>query len=592
MVFIQRHTPPANKRYTFVLNNFAGGLNNRSEMPNPNQAVNLMNMSFYDDEVMEKRKGSTYYDNFILDDAVVWVDEYRPYNAPDQIMRATTSKLYAGNTFVGNVAGQICGVNYQGKYFFVDGEHLYVYGKFPQVETTYEKIIGTAVNDYILMKVINPGTSYTPLDETHERGITRYDYTNRVIYYEPCQNELEDVYKGANVLPEKPSYIVVHNGRLFVSGSQNDDDNVFITDVQNGYYFAVGLPIQLPPNSDKVVGLIVYDNGVVVGRHDDIYVITGETNIVDSGFELFRLRRINSHTGFANHKAVNVAHNYLFFLGRDGNAYSLSSVRGDEKVLQTHILTQDIDLFKAPLNLTKEDIPNSCGFFFDDLWYLSIGHLVLVYSYRHRGWTVYNKLDATSFGKIDNELVWGKSNGVLAKFSDDFLDFGRPYKAFWTSRNFDQNASSTFKQYKEFFIIAHTFDEWISDIRVQFDIDYADVTGRHNVRNQIAVWGRAVFGDRFILRNIVESLPLIIGRRGRMIRFTVSNGYDVIADVNTYDDLFTIEGRRADDTAYVLDEERYYVYTGSTWEPLSPSDYNQTFRVYQINGEYEFRGKR
>lgn len=595
MVFIQKTKPPANKRYSFVLNNFAGGLNNRSEMPQPNQATNMINMSFFDEEVMEKRNGSTYYDNFILDDEIVWVDEFRPYNDVDRIVRATKSKVYVNDTLIKNVSGQICGVNYQGKYFFVDGDKLYVYGKFAQTETTYDKIIGTPINDYVLLEVINPGLpgdAYTPLDETHERGITRVDYTNMVIYYEPCENEVKDVYKGANVLPENPSYIVVHNGRLFVSGSDKDDDNVFITDIQNGYYFAVGLPLQLPPNSDKVVGLAVYDDAVIVGRRDDIYVITGETNIVNSGYELFRLSKVNSHTGFANHRAVSVAHNFLFFLGSDGNVYSLSTARGYERILQTVVLNEDVDFFRKPLNLNKEDIEDACASFYDDMWYLSIKDLVLVYSYRHRGWTVYNKWNARSFGRIKGTFVWGKDNGVLAKVSDDYLDFGAPYKAFWTSRNFDQDATSTFKQYKEFYVVAHTFDEYVSDITLTFDIDYADVTGKHTIRNQIAVWGRARFGDRFIARNIVDSLPLIIGKRGRMIRFTMSNGYDVIGSVESYDDLYMLTGRNQDDMAYVNNEDKYYIYNNAVWEEIEPVEYNQAFRVYQINGEYEMRGKR
>src|SRR5690606_2606183 len=104
------------------------------------------------------------------------------------------------------------------------GDKIRVYGKFPQSTTTYEEVIGTPVDDYVVLEVVNPPADYTPLDTSHTRGVTKYDYNNLKVWYEPCQNEKTDAYKGENVLPEKPKYIVNHNGRIFLSGSEKDDD--------------------------------------------------------------------------------------------------------------------------------------------------------------------------------------------------------------------------------------------------------------------------------------------------------------------------------------------------------------------------------
>ena len=51
-------TPPPNKIMTFTLSNFVGGLNNRSDQLEDNEALNLLNMEFADDTLMEKKKRS------------------------------------------------------------------------------------------------------------------------------------------------------------------------------------------------------------------------------------------------------------------------------------------------------------------------------------------------------------------------------------------------------------------------------------------------------------------------------------------------------------------------------------------------------
>jgi hypothetical protein len=593
MAFIQKAIPPANRILTFSLSDFAGGLNNRSEILNNNEAQDLINVKFMNDNVMEKRNGIEHYDGQVLDAPVTFIDEFKPYTDTDILLRGTSAKLYAGSTLIKNVAGQIDGVNFSGKYFFVDGGELYVYGKFPQTDALpYTDVIGTPINDYTVMKVITPLAGFTPLDTSYIRGVTRYDYTNGVIYYEPCQNEMTDTSKGANVLPQVPSFITVRKGRLFISGSNKDNDNVFISDVQNPYYYPVTLPVQLPPNSDKVTAITVYDDSVVIGRKHDLYVITGETNNPQLGFELFTLRRINSHTGVINNRAINVAHNYLFYLGTDGNAYSLASTRNDQKILATSIISQTLDLFAAPLSFTQIQIDDARGYFFKDEWHLSIADKVLVYSYRHRAWTVYNHHNARSFYNLNEKLIWGTDSGYVDTYSDDYLDYGIPYRAFWTSKNLDMNDTSSYKQFRECYIVAHTYQDFASMIDVAFGIDYGEVTGVATIGDQISVYGRAKWGSRFISRNIVQSLPFVIGRRARFITFTISNGYDPQGTVNTADDLINYLGRKDGSLVYVTDESAYYLFDGTIWTKMADQDINQPMRWYQMNGEYEFRGKR
>ena len=390
------------------------------------------------------------------------------------------------------------------------------------------------------MKIVSPTNQETRLDTNHTKGVTTYNYTDSKISYVPCENEFVDTYKGSNVVPDDVKYIVSHIGRLFVSGSVTDNDNVFITDMQNPFYFPVSLPIQLPPNSDKVRGMNVFDDSVIIGREEDIYCITGKTNRLNIGMDVFELKKLNTHTGFANHKAVDSVNNYMFFLGSDGVCYALAGITYNQKALSTAIISKQIDIYKAPINLSKDDILMASSIYYDGNWYLTIKDKVLIYNYDKRGWTMYNNMNATSYYIINNELIWGNKDGRTIKIADDYLDFTYPYQAYWYSKYFDMDEPITFKQFREFFLVAHTFENYKSDINVIFEIDYSDVSEDFVISNQMSIWGKAIWGDRFINRNIVASLPLVLGMRGRNLRFKFSNGYYIREEVETVDDLTTL----------------------------------------------------
>jgi len=594
MAFIQKNTPPPNKVYSFSLGNFVGGINNTSNQLLPNEARDLLNMAFADDTLMEKRYGFVYLDESDLEEDITFIDEYKPYNDDNIFIKASDKNVYMNDVSIQVVNGRVSGVNYNGKYYFADGEKLYCYGKFPQKSVSpYVVVDGTAVDDYVVFEVVNPPSNYTPLDNSHTQGVVHYNYTKNQMWYEPCDNEITDTYKGANYLPEKPKFLTVHKGRLIITGCEKDDDNVFISDINNANYFPVSLPIQLPPNSDKIKGVRIFDDSIVIGRNDDVYAISGSTNNPNMGFDVFTLRKLNTHCGFMNNTSIDVVNNYLFYLGSDGNVYALSSTKYDNKTLVTTIISKQINLFKKPFNYTLTDMANANSIYYKDEWYLTIGNRTFIYSYRHKAWTVYSNMESLDFYNLDGELIWSRE-GRLAKQSDDtYIDYANvPYQAYWISKNFDMDDPSTYKQFKEFFLVAHVYNDFTSDIDIMFEIDYVDILDKQTLTNQIAVWGRAKWGDRFINKNIVASLPLTIGRRGRTISFKFSNGYEPLGTVNDVGDLDLVLGKKEGMLIYVTNEAKYYLYTNFEWIPKEISELNQAMKLYQVNGDYELRGKR
>lgn len=592
MRYFNPNVPQPVKQLTYSQQTFSGGLNNRSVHLNDGDCSDVLNMAFSDDVLMEKRKGQEVYDSLTLSSSVTFIDEYKPYNDTNKLIRATDQAVYADSIFIQSITGKVCGVNHSGKYYFVDGNKLFVYGKFAQTTDTYNVIVGIADTSYLCMEVVSPPVGYTPLATQYTKGVTHVDYSSKVIWYEPCDNEISDTSKGSNIIPLKPKYIVSHNGRLYASGSDKDNDNVFITAVSNGYYFPVTLPMQLPPNSDKVVGMHVYDNSVLVGRHDDIYVILGNTNKPNIGIELFQLKRLNTHTGFANNSTKNTVHNYLFYLGTDGNAYSLGTVRGDDKTLATVLINANTDLLKSPVQFTKDTITESCSYFIDDLWYISVLDKVVVYSYRNKAWTLYKGFNARCFYNLNSTLVWGNTSGQTAKHSIDYLDFGKPFQAFWTGKHNDVGYPKLFKQFMEFTVIAHAYDAIRSDIQVSMEIDYNDYKMRDSITNTLSLWGKAKWGDTFVSKNIQISLPFWIGRRGRFIRFTFQNWYalkSTFANITSRDAAnYTTE----DTLVYVTDVAKYFLLKNSIWVEMLPEDMNQSMKIYQLHVDYEMRGKR
>ena len=592
MAYIQKITPPPNKVLNFSLRNFAGGLNNASDQPEDNDSTDLMNVMFCDETLMETRKGQEYFDTINLNSKpVTFIDEFKPYNDVDKLLRASDTELFIGGIKVTNISSRINGINHNGRYMFSDGNKLWVYGKFAQTTTTYEKVIGTAINNFVLLEVVSPADAHPRLDTTHTKGVLNIDYTNYKIFYEPCENEFKDNYKGANKVPLKAKYIASHSGRIYVSGSDKDNDNVYISDIKSPFYFPVSLPMQLPPNSDKITGMKVYDDAVVVGRENDIYTITGNTNRPDMGVEPFKLKKLNSHCGFISNNAVTVAHNYLLFLGSDGEFYALSSVRYDEKILSTQPISKKLNLTKYPISLTPSDYKDAYGYFYNNHWYVTIKDKVLIYSYQNRAWTLWKDLNARSFYNLDDTLIWGNESGRTVKHSINHYDFGKPYKSYWTSKSFDMDDANSFKQFREFFLVAHTYKEYYSDINAIFLVDYEEVEEISSVIDQISVWGKMRWGARFIRTNIVASLPFVLGRRGRNIRIKLENGWYIKEEIATLSDLENVQ-KKNNTLIKINDIDKYYLFLNNEWKEILYAELNQIMKVYQINGDYEMRGKR
>lgn len=777
MAWVQKTIPPPNEVIPFRIGNFSGGLNNKSSdnQLRDNEAFNLLNMSFFKNGVMEKRKGTVRYVEDVREKPIVFQDVFKPINSKHMIIQATSDELFLDFIKISDIHGVCDGVNYLGKYYFVNGENLYVLQLEDNVPVIYEiveppstnidgdynkgdmtfkvkdisgisvdmeivietiegsdKITVESINELtneITMKtkivpqeppepvtkklvvtgnddlyfsalddkyiearykdfistnkvhlgedgkpvdllIYNDNNSFVPftigttetytydivdtdlilkferevfgnnysenedgaisylndfpttiefleeqeLPEQHDgleydtkdnslvrlyvprgeeftEGIMQYHSESKKAWYEPCTQELDDPYKGEVFIPKKPSYIELSKDRLFISGCPDVPHMVFISDVNNGLYYPVNLPVQVPPNSDKITGLKYFHSAIIIFRKNDIHVLYGDTNRSDVG-DSFRLKLIDSHTGAVNNTSIQKVHNYLFFLGSDGVVYSLHTPHTNVDLISTKVISKEIDLFKEPLDFSVDDLLNACSVFYENEYWLSIKDKILVYNYDYMGWTLYNNINAVSFLIYDNDLLIGDIDGKTLKFGVGYADDYLPYTAYWISKRYDFGVASNYKQFKELYIIAHVYDDYVSSIRLNFEIDYVNIRDIPVIKSQLSLWGVAKFGDRFITRNIAPSLPIPIGRRGRVIRFMFGNGYTVDGIFDTYQDILDMEEYIKDEIYFVKDEKKCYIYNGVRWVQMSDEELYQPMRIYEINGDYEVRSKR
>jgi hypothetical protein len=577
-----------------MLRDFTGGLNNRSTQLEDNQASDLINMKFVDDTLMEKRNGIEYEGTFDAGAPITYMDVYRPYQEADVHIVCTDAKVYADGVEIKTVLGKVNGKTYLGKYYFADGENLYVYGDHPDTGDTHNVITGTPPVGKSVLRIVTPPAGFTPLASPEIIGKWQYDYTAGTAWYEPCQFEIDDTYKGANVFPTKPKYVEVNGDRLYISGSADDNDNVYISDIGNALYTPVFLPIQMPPNGDQVTGLKVFHDSVVVGRAHDIHTIYGNTNRTELSAELFRLKRINAHSGFASQDAIAQVTNYLFYVGTDGNIYSMLTPKTDTDMLVTTMLNRQIDITKTPISILPESFSDASSVYHKDEWYVTMGNKILVYSYRHQSWTMYyfRSVTITSFIVFNGTLLMSTSDGRLVKFGVGYSDLGEPFQAYWKSKNFDAEQPIYEKYFRDFFIIANSYANSPSTITLSFEVDYVNLSNKFNVSSKIAVFGTSLWGDYFLSRNINASRPFLLGERGRSVRVTLQSGYfkdgEVADNATLQNVLETKEGM----LYYVIDEDAYYAYENFTWVKKTDDDLYQPMKVFEINGQYEFRGVR
>lgn len=558
----------------FTIDDFSGGINNyvTPMLVKANEAVDMLNISLKNDE---KRKGTTYYDDLILDDKIVYMDVYKPINLPEVLIRATETEVYAGDSKICDTEGEIKGVNYIGNYYFTDGVNFYQYNgsktykivSDPTARLTNNNAVNSTVlaikkwderikigvkgqiegingfDEFTISDIdknsltitIEEGLTYEqpedtlvrfyiPKGDTYYSGDYKTDDILNLKWYEPCKHELDDIYKGENFLPKNCTTITLDSERIYLAGDSEHPNEIYISDINNPFYFPVNLGMQCPPSGDKIIDLITFDNGVVVGRNNDIHVIYGETANLDFTNNLFNMKRFDTHTGFSSKNNAKEVNNYLFFLGYDGNVYGMHTIQANNEMLATTIINKDkVDLSKNPFNITKEDLKNVPSIYYEDEYYLAFDNMVVVYNYMKRAWTKYTGWNASFFLIKDNELLIGTKDGRVLKLTDEYNDCGKAIECFYKTGQFNLGKAMNYKNFLDMFAVTHAYNEFDSSLKIMALVDYDEIKSSNDIINALSRFGITTFGEILVATNIAQSKNVPINVRGRIISFVFSN---------------------------------------------------------------------
>lgn len=575
-----RKSPQIKAQNSFTQNNFAGGLNNTSgdTVIADNQLSDSKNMMFTSDNTMEKRYGLVAYDEVVLGDSITMVNEYKPVLGDAQLVRSSDTELYIGEAKVANITGPACGINYIGNYYFVDGNDLYVFDgaltyiikedpksyAIEGVDTSattpvvikidaldmrtsvgdtiqhecylgVEKYTITAI-DYELKQITIEETLvnnivigdlirlYVPrLEGVYFEGVVVYDDLLGWAWYEPCDYEIKDVLKGENYMPNNPSAICIRNDRIHLSGDAMYPYNIYMSDINNPFYYPASLGLQCPPNGDEIVDMFEFDNALIIARHNDIYVVYGNSADLDSS-NLFRMKKLDTHIGFIGRNAYAILNNFVFYLGYDKRFYRMTTPMTNIEYLTTKPLTDIIDLTLSPLNLTNTDMNIISTIAFNNEFLMNIGNKTMVYSFDNQGFTYYSGWNAEALYTNGIDVYVGNNDGVVSKWTKGvYNDLGVAIESIQESKRFDFGKPISYKYYNQCIITTHSYDDYMSELSVAFKIDayYKDNVDVINATQ--SKFGATAWGERFNDRNIIKSEWIPLNYRGRTIKFKISN---------------------------------------------------------------------
>lgn len=585
------------ERY-FSLTNFCGGMNNvePDNLIADNENTDCMNMRFLDYAIMEKRHGIKEYTiNFTdsLTEKIVWIDTYNPVISNDvavldgtsYIVRATENAIYMDDKKIADVEGQVRGVTYIGKYYFVDGNSLRVYNndkcyriiKEPighlsekaEMHTGYLKFtelpeivkVGTPI--MILAASVNQTSNYTskviaitekdgtytveiegaisgdciattpvffyiPKDGKNIVGEEVWDDENLLAYYLPCELEIADDYAGESYLPDHPNIITVHNSRLFIAGDSKQPHGIYMSRTSQPLYFPSNAGISVKPDGNEIIDLVVFDNALIIGRHNDMYVLYGSSEYQTTSDDAYYIKQMDVSCGFMSNKCGALLNNYYIYLGSDGRFYKLNTPTTYVEYLMTSPLPHKCDIYNEPLNIIQNSYVDVNATAYRNEIYFVIGErFTIVYNYDNMAFTYFKGWNETCLKTYNNILLIGRNDGKLVYYCDDedvFNDLGEVIECHYDTKRFDFNSTIMFKYFKKFILTSHAWSEIYSSIKVTIEIDSYELDVKELISSNISRFDEAQWDiDVFDSRNLHKSRYYNLDIRGRTIKFKFSN---------------------------------------------------------------------
>ncbi|MDD3414887.1 MAG: hypothetical protein PHY47_12915 [Lachnospiraceae bacterium] len=137
-------------------------------------------------------------------------------------------------------------------------------------------------------------------------------------------------------------------------------------------------------------------------------------------------------------------------------------------------------------------------------------------------------IDSSTYSKTNNKTISIPvvTSGTVAKLCYTSMlcyndQENGSYSVVFHTKDNDFSCPNKRKKFRKIFVTVKTYKWFSSIIQVKGLIDWYDINTDINIKNQIAMFGIASFGDRFIDKNVVVSEPITINQRGKIVRFII-----------------------------------------------------------------------
>lgn len=369
---------------------------------------------------------------------------------------------------------------------------------------------------------------YTPKDSKNVVGEEIWDDEKLIAYYLPCELEIADDYAGESYFPDSPSVITVHNSRLFIAGDSTQPHGVYMSRTAQPLYFPSNAGVSVKPDGNSIVDLVVFDNALIIGRHNDMYVLYGNSEYQTQSDDPYYIKQMDVSCGFMSRRCGALLNNYYIYLGYDGRFYKLNTPTTYVEYLMTSPLTHKCDIYSTPFTFPQNSIVNVCAVAYRNEVYFNINsNLVIVYNYDNMAYTYFIGWYENSLKVYENRLLIGRTDGKLATYCDDeemFDDMGAPIECCFATKRFDFINPISYKYFKQFMVTSYAYNDINSYIVVDIEVDFTDIHLKDSINSNLSRFDRAHWNlDIFNNRNLYKSQYYKLDIRGRTIKFKFSN---------------------------------------------------------------------
>jgi len=342
--------------------------------------------------------------------------------------------------------------------------------------------------------------------------------------------------------PPVTNYIALHKNYLFLSGNSTYPSRVYYSELDDPETWGANDFFDVnPDDGDKIIGLAVTLDSLVIFKEYNIYILYGDTPTYTEGLTLWRVKKASVSTGSASQGSISNWNRNLIYLSRNegvqlfGGGVTSDEVEFDS--MTSALLSKDITPTIGGLNESRFNQVE--GVIFDYKYILSVpngssttNNLNLVYDFRKNGWSLWN-IPANCWcvyrsSGVDYLYFGSTSTGKIYRYTPTtYSDNGTAINAYYQTKDFDLGEASVDKTFRKFYVVLNRASDFT--LTIEPELNFGDTTPKVSSYSigsvaSDSLWGTMVWGtDKWGAATASSSGKQIMNDRAEFINYTFSN---------------------------------------------------------------------